>query len=112
MYNQDILHHLWLKHKMPLTDVSLKEIEDFAEKHKHQFNTRKRKTDFITNSDNIITPSGFDYAILKFILNYCISMGWNKNEFKSATDPYRGKYNIWKNYREKEVNIIADKIFN
>lgn len=94
---------------MPLTDVNLKDIEDFAKKHKHQFNTCKRKTSQITNSDSIITPSGFDYAVLKFILNYCISLGWDKYEFKSATNPYKGKYNIWKKYRGKKVNIIIDK---
>ena len=93
---------------MPLTDVSLKEIEDFAEKHKHQFNTLKRKTGSTTNSDDSISPSGFDYAILKFILNYCTSLGWDKNEFKSATHSRKGKYNIWKKCRGKKVNVIAD----
>lgn len=102
MSNQDIIYRLWLKYKMPLIDVSLNGIEDFAKKHKHEFNANPRNKDSNANPDSIVSLSGFNYAIREFIIKYCTSVGWDKNELKSTN------YSIWTKYRGKKVNLIAD----
>ena len=43
MANQDIIHNLWLNNKMPLKDLLFKDIGMFAEKHKHELNSKSFK---------------------------------------------------------------------
>lgn len=101
MANQDIIHRLWLKNKMPLNDVLLEDIGKFAEEHKHKLNSKSFKG---------ITTSGLDYAILKFILDYCTSINWDKVQIQWAKDPYKGNYRVWRKYPTHKVNIMSAKI--
>lgn len=99
--NQDIIHELWLKNNLPLNDVLIEDIGKFAEEHKRQLNSKS-----ITG----VTISGLDYAVLKFILEYCISINWIKNQLLWAKDPYTGNYRYWRKYSTYKVNVSMEKI--
>lgn len=102
IHNQDIIHKLWLNKKMPVNDVLLEDIGTFAEEYKLQLNSRPPSKG--------ISDSGFDYAVLKFILEYCTSVNWEKKQFLWAKDNYKGDYRIWRKYPTYKVNIMREKI--
>lgn len=101
MANQDILHNLWIKNKMSMNDVLLEDIGKFADENKHKLNAK---------SLGGITPSGLNYAVLKFILDYCNSVNWDKTEFLFAKNPNNGEYGIWRKHFTYKVNVMNVKI--
>lgn len=83
---------------MPQDGVTIEEIGEFAEDKKNSFRSRSGR----------ITSSGLNYAVLKFILEYCSPLNWPKsleNDFEKAKDPYSGNYGIWRGYPELRVNV-------
>lgn len=102
MANQDILYDLWIKNKDSRKGVSLRKIGEFAE--------RKRKN-LRSRTDSQVSASGLDYAVLKFILQYCKPLDWPENlweEFEKAKDPYEGNYAIWKKYLNLKVDVADE----
>ena len=103
MSNQDILHALWMQAKKPCTSVKIGEIRAVALQNKEAFNSR---------SNTGITPSGIDYAVLKFILEYTTPVNWTDGlwtQFNEAKDPYSGNYRISQDYPTLLVNILSSK---
>ncbi|KXS43908.1 MAG: glycine betaine/proline transport system substrate-binding protein [Methanolobus sp. T82-4] len=97
MANQDILYELWMEHNNP-TKTSIHDIEVFAKQQKNKLNSSGKE----------ITPSGFNYAILKFILEYCDINDWPislQNEFDAAKSPKKGNYGIWKKHIHRELTV-------
>jgi hypothetical protein len=101
--NQDILHALWIQAKRPSNSVKIGDIRTFALENKEAFNSRSKTG---------ITPSGIDYAILKFILEYTTPVNWSDGlwiQFNEAKDPYSGNYRISQDYPTHLVNILSSK---
>ncbi|MBU4305223.1 MAG: hypothetical protein KJ893_06355 [Candidatus Omnitrophica bacterium] len=99
MANQDILYELWLDNNLSKKEVVLNEIEKFA----------NRKKDYLKSKRGRITPSGFNYAVLKFILEYCSPFNWSEGlweKFEKAKNPTKGNYAIWRNHLSLSVDII------
>lgn len=97
MTNQDILYKIWISSNRPLKEVTLRDIGNFATENKVKL-----------KSKNEISPSGMNYAVLKFILMYCSPSNWPTDIWKlfdQAKDPHHGKYAIWKDYLELKVDI-------
>lgn len=108
MSNQEILYKIWFQKNMPIKEVSLKEIGEFAANNKGSLKSS------LTSKGAQITTSGFNYAVLKFILEYCSPSNWPKDlweEFEKAKNPMKGNYAIWKKYPHLKVNINR-KTFN
>lgn len=103
MANQDKLHRLWEETDQPTQNVTLNDIGNFAQENKKKLNYRSEES-------KEITPSGLDYAVLKFIWCYCISIDWDINDFEWAKDRYKGKYNVWKDHPNYKVNVSTTKI--
>ena len=98
MANQDILYELWLDNNLSKKEVALNEIEKFA----------NRKKDDLKSKRVPITPSGLNYAVLKFILEYCSPFNWAEGlweKFEKAKNPAKGNYAIWRNYLSLSVDI-------
>lgn len=98
MANQDILYELWKTSNMPRDKVTIEEIGEFAENKKNSFRSKRGR----------ITYSGFDYAVLKFILQYCSPLDWPESyesDFEKAKNPYGGNYGIWRQYPELRVKV-------
>lgn len=101
MANQDILHNLWIQGSKPQKGIAVEEIGEFA----------KNKRNSLGSRSGQITPSGLNYAVLKFILEYCSPLNWPEHlwdDFERAKNPVRGKYGIWKEYPDLEVDL-ADR---
>ena len=62
MANQDILYMLWKNEKMNLEDVTLEDLANFAKRRKRYLHARSGQ----------LSTSGFNYAFLKFILEYTV----------------------------------------
>lgn len=99
MANQDILLDLWIAQSQPLENVSLSQIGDFATLWSKSFRSRSKSG---------ITRSGIDYAVLKFILEFCSPIDWPEGYwevFNSAKDPWTGNYAIWRRDPYLTVNV-------
>lgn len=99
MANQDILYELWLDNNLPKKEVTLKEIEKFA----------NRKKEHLKSKRGQITTNGFNYAVLKFILEYCSPSDWYEGlwgKFEKAKNPTKGNYAIWRNHLSLSVDIV------
>ncbi len=68
MANQDVLYELWLENNMPKKGVTLRAIGEFTD----------RKKDLLKSKSGQITTSGLNYAVLKFILEYCSPSDWDE----------------------------------
>ncbi|MCD6521433.1 hypothetical protein J7K56_01495 [Candidatus Calescamantes bacterium] len=81
-----------------MKEVSLREIGYFAERNKSKLRSKRGQ----------VTQSGLNYAVLKFILEYCSPSNWPPSlwtEFERAKHPYKGNYAIWQKYPNLKVNI-------
>lgn len=99
MTNQDILYELWFEINMPRKGVILRKIGEFA----------NRKKGRLKSKSGQITVSGFNYAVLKFILEYCSPSDWYEGlweEFEKAKNPAKGNYAIWRNHLCLSVDIV------
>lgn len=98
MSNQDILYGLYIEKGLPTKVVSLMDIEIFVINEKSNLKSKS----------NNISISGLNYAVLKFILEYCVPLEWPYNlwgDFKNSTNPNNGNYSIWKKYPNLKVKI-------
>lgn len=97
MANQEILYKLWLENNMPEKGVAFKEIGEFADINKSSLKSKSGQ----------ITPSGLDYAVLKFILGYCSPSNWTGGlweEFEKAKRP--SNYAIWRKHPNLRIDIV------
>lgn len=98
MANQDILFNLWVQSGRRTQSVSLNEIEQFAKQSKMNFQSK--------NGSTSITPSGINYAVLMFIIQYCQPINWPDgvwNDFEK--NRHSGNYGVWRQYLNQLVNI-------
>ncbi len=98
MANQDVLYELWLENNMPKKGVTLRAIGEFTD----------RKKDLLKSKSGQITTSGLNYAVLKFILEYCSPSDWDEalwEEFEKAKNPTKGNYAIWRNHLSLSVDV-------
>ncbi|MCX6689506.1 MAG: hypothetical protein NTZ39_07450 [Methanoregula sp.] len=103
MSNKDILYALWMQAKKPCTSVKIGEIRAVALQNKEAFKYRSKTG---------ITPSGINYAVLKFILEYTTPVNWPDGlwtQFNEAKSSDSGKYGISQDYPTLLVNILSSK---
>jgi hypothetical protein len=96
--NQDILYRMWIGAGYPIKSVNIRTIGSFAVNNRKNLNSRTNRG---------ISPSGLDYAVLKFILEYTSPVNWPQGlwaQFHLAKDPYNGQYAIWRRY----TNLLVD----
>lgn len=101
--NQDILHDLWVRLGCECKGVSLSTIGTFALKNKNAFRSK---------TGLVVTTSGLNYAVLKFILEYTLPVSWPPNlwdEFHHAKDNKTGNYGRWKSYPNLLVSVQSYK---
>ena len=100
MRNQDKLFDLWVQQDLPTCGVHLGQIGDFAEGEKGNLRSKK----------GTISLSGLNYAVLKFILEYCYPLNWPPGlweDFEKATHPKKGNYSVWRKHPHLSVDIVG-----
>ncbi len=101
--NQDILYELWNNKNLLKNKIRLDEIGRFADKEKNHLKS--------SSKTNQITPSGLNYAVLKFIIDYCRPYDWPEGRWEQilkSKHPKTGNYSIWRRYPRLRVNILEE----
>lgn len=89
MANQDILYNWWCGNNHPInSEVSILEVSKILEGARGQLNYRGK-------DKKEISVAGWNYAIMRFILNYCDIIELEKVNFNNKADPISGNYGYW-----------------
>lgn len=102
MANKDVLYSWWWSNNEPSIEGPLS-VNDLATKF-----SEARKTNQIPQLKDPLTDSGWNFAILKFLIVYCNPISGNQSAFWSDLLKNKhelGNYGIWKKYLSEKIMI-------
>ena len=104
MSNQDKLHTWWWSDGPSISDpLTIGEIEMGLQPAKAERVASGRQGKTISNS-------GWNYAVLKFLIEKCtLSEGINSDLVANA-DPQKGNYASWRKYRNVQATVNSDRV--
>lgn len=104
MANQDILYRWWRTHKYPTnTDITVLEISEKLLGARGQLNYRAEHA-------TEISDPGWNYAVLKFLIEYCEITDGELSVLKEKANSKSGNYGYW-NTRQTLIVQVKDKLF-
>jgi hypothetical protein len=103
MANHDRLYYWWWSSKGPGIDkeISIDELNNTL--------LKAKKQNIVSGKNEDLTYSGWNYAVLNFILKYCSPGIEEKSEAWKALENNNnqiGNYGIWKKYLDFKVKVI------
>lgn len=101
MANQDLLYAWWWSDKGPRiqSPVSINDLSN-------NLTTARNNLIIVGRDENRIKDSGWNYAVLKFLIEYCNLPSNLRNIFIEHSNPNNGRYSIWKDYLNNAVTVI------
>jgi hypothetical protein len=102
MANQDLLHEWWWSPQGPkkLGPITIHTLEEKL--------LKAREAGVVIGRGNqapILSPAGWNYAVLRFLIVYCTLPNGLRDTFIEYAHPRRGNYRLWRNHLEVVINI-------